>query len=474
MIVQIGKNYSLRCFQVDLSKTIANKQFTWFMTGRQLGKTWYNRMLVVDFLFRYSFRKFPFCVIVMPTQENCNTVYFQPIKEMLKDIPEPALICRGGSGKAGEIKIKRPAFGDFASVICLGVDNAKARRGLTTDLLLADEHAFFPEGVLESVYLPMTDDTYGTALITGTVNGTNHHWTLGEYHKKKHEASDPYYGYWFSTTRDGGERGYAWCDRKEEYYTARDQFHEYDKEYNCNPYACKIDTRPFYNLVNRVQDQRVDTRDLNLQFSLLADGFVSSEVKVAVDIGKFENFRSWHWIDTLMGEIVINFGKSHKGLEGLADDLMAMYGTRFNKISIIFPSDVINESVMNGITGIVNFNNYLAAKGYSVQIQPYMLEKVKCKKTLIDNAKNKFKKLKFLNDIDNTGLQHLQKVTHPQNVTTLAVDYAKFKKTVGGEDHTADAFCYMVAAQDNGVSGRQKFTIRPTTNSSRNYRGIRG
>lgn len=180
-------------------------------SGRQRGKTFLLKLLVVDYCLRYSGTE---SVIIEPISSQCRRV-FSEIVDSLESTP----LIKSSNASDCIIKLRNGSQITFKSG-----ESKKAVRGLTcSGLCIIDECAFIEDEVIE-VVLPIINVHKCPVLAVSTPMFTEG-W---------------FYNQWMKTSRRITQFDWAWEKYNFENYLSKELFDEYKTEYTPNKFRTEI------------------------------------------------------------------------------------------------------------------------------------------------------------------------------------------------------------------------------------------
>ena len=255
MKVDIGKSFKWRWWQAQLVLKAMTTNVMCYLASRQTGKTRFGRALVLSFMFKYGYRKNPRFVILTPFLEQAIKLYYQELLDEepgLRELEDKGLITRQGSLQSGTVTmtLKRPWFGDYATIIFAGTQNPSGIRGKTADVLFMDEMAFMAPDIYSEIARPMTKSTRGKIFVCSTVNGYNHFYDFAQLHKEYDNHMGKYFEVDYLTCQFFTLREVV---EDLQYHQRLGKLHNFLKEY-CNRWdAAAIGEAPFAKIVNSLQ-----------------------------------------------------------------------------------------------------------------------------------------------------------------------------------------------------------------------------
>ena len=444
-IIDINKGWRPLGYQQSLLRDWSKARILALICSRQVGKSTLGVQFVTDFIFRYSKFKNPHFLVSMKTSEQISQVYLKRLNEMFAGLPPSQYTVQGKSSNGHvTITIKRPWLKDRVTIELTGAGNLASLKGRTIHGMVIDELAFFNDPTCwTEIFLPMMDTTNGKALITSTVNGRNHFYDTCMGFKDLEKQ-----GYSVNIFRAFDvhtclARNKDWIAFKEAEYKALGQYHIFRQEYKLDWDAVVAEEAPFMGLVGEKK------REGFTATTACAEGQFQSRretINVSMDMGKPENNPIFTWIKT-EGVHIIDYTKKVINQYDLIDELVRKWSG--HPINIIYPFDVTHPSINEGRTRLELIQEYVRNSGYDRIITLQVLSKTKNKAELLRDGLNCFRTATFrLNEESvDEGLDILSGVRLKKDKKTGYVSFGEFIKN--GNQHTADAFCYVAAAVHN-------------------------
>ena len=175
---KIRLNAEVKPIQARLFYLYANCSDVLVVAHRRLGKTFSALLYGLTKFLSMRVASNPQIDIVGKEAKQQKKSIFPMLSEILSFFP-PALIDRW-SEVEGMVRLKRPHFGDYLTIYIGGQDNPDGFVGQGCDLLIADERAFWKEGVFELQFLPrsLTPGRFGQVISVGSVKGMNKYYEL--------------------------------------------------------------------------------------------------------------------------------------------------------------------------------------------------------------------------------------------------------------------------------------------------------
>ena len=459
MIININEDFRFRPWQVELYHKLLAAKYSIVTVTRQHGKSKFFMMLALDFLFMYNKRPNPKAMVVLQSIKRANSIYFSELSSILSEVPQSVCVRRGGSSQTeGYISFFRPQFGDWATIVFTGASDKKSvagDRGETMDLVILDETSLFPPGSVQSVYMPMVDDTDGKVVMTGTIDEDNWFWDLCLEFKRKQACGDKDFAYYKGDVYSCGWRGAAFIKRVRDMYLATRELGQkaWDNEYLMLPSTPPGDVAPFMRKVNHIMAHKdtYSSRDPLGDFSgdsLNGLRLSSNRItNIACDLGKPQNYRSWAWENIEGRPTIVDYGDSHAGQDGFVMDCVRKWSKKSSLIVLWFPDDIQHPFQEGSKTRLDRVIAFINEMGYSRSVQVRSLGKVSKKDIFIQDGAEFLDKFAFDFDNENVlnGLDRLRKCKLKVSDSTGEVNRKVFVAK-GGHGHSADAYLYMYSA----------------------------
>ena len=114
------------------------------------------------------------------------------------------------------------------------------------------------------------------------------------------------------------------------------------------------------------------------------------------------------------------------------------------KVVLIYPNDVLQPSVMEGVPRIDLINQHLVKMGYTARVETRVLNKTKNRADLVQTGAELVPLSEFNVEGCQIGLELLSKTRMKKETATGFISPKDFAKN--GSQHAADAMCYVSVA----------------------------
>ena len=437
MIIPVNKKTKIFWWQAQVLKKAKETNTLTYLCSRQVGKTWLGRAIIKDFMFNYNKRENPTAVIAMPYAHQVVRLYFNKIWEELQEL-DGKILFKQGSVSAGRVTltIKRPWFGDVATVEFFGIQNPEAIRGTTADLLYIDEAAFIPELLYYDVLRPMTNFTDGKIILTSTVNGFNWFYNLVQDHKKHDNHTGAHIEFNAVTCQAKVKR---WAFDTWNVYKRQGQEASFLREYMNAWAAAEYGEAPFASAINTVQ-----VRGKSIHNSEALEN--SLNLFAVFDRGIPRNNAVWVGVEV---RGVLNLFEYIDGLSTF--DVITYLRKKYPKhiLKLTFPHDINMQYTNDGKAEIEGVKDYIAKNGWDRQVKTFVLDKVKNKKDLVTKTARMLDNMNFHLEGTVEGRKKLTNVKHPKDAKGQ-IDYSKFARN--DFQHAGDSLCHVAEAYDYGFT----------------------
>ena len=419
---------------------VEGKKHFCIVLARQHGKTEILSMLLRDFVLTFDEHPEPVCHVFMQTHTKAYETYFKRVYEkFISKLPAKLHSVKGSPGKETiELRLFRPHIGDWATIYFCGAGVRGAARGGTSDFVICDEVAFFPEEMLTSVIAPMVDFRNGYLFVTSTPNGPNHFYDY--YQALKEEAKLPDSNC-FTLHRTLSEleevHGKKWAERIERMYRRGNKMDEFNREYNCDFFAGKVRELPFSQTLN--EDCRV-----------LKDPMYSkSDLYVVVDIGAYGNMATWFCVPFGHSVLCVDYEDRFNSNLHQIDWVWEKFKD-YNNITFIYPHDVNKSSQLDEGTVLEGIQKYIARKGLGRRMSIAPPVRVADKLLAWTDTINHTKVVDFLaTEGCDRGRLLLSKFRFKKDAKSGEV--LDGKPVQNASVHCADAFLYLIKAWQRGI-----------------------
>lgn len=438
MIIDVGKDTELYDFQKEMAALFGPAKKMLITIARQCGKSRFIREAIVNFVFTFKKKRNPIIVILTPSVDQSLDLYYNKLmEEGLEKLPK-SVCWKTGSVAGGRVTLHvKRGEGDVARVLFMGANSNT--RGLTVDLLIADEMAFLPDTLILSTYFPMLDQTGGKFLGSSTVNGENYYYDMVMGYRELMKT-DPEYAEYSKNIYEAGVRTKEWIQKKEKEYRAAGQYHLFRQEYLNDFQAAGAKESPFGNLVWEAK------REHRVRSIAESEIMPHRYVAINLDIGDSQNFRGWVWVYNPYRRkfLIIDYIDCVDGMRGLPKLLKEKY-KKVPFIDVYFPHDAGHPAITEGGTRLDVFQRQVKAMRLTHQIRSKVLRKPANRAALLVRGQEFFNECEF-DHRTAQGLTRLSGVRLKVEAKTGHVSPDKFVKN--GHEHTADAWCYIPTVLD--------------------------
>ena len=416
-------------------------RFLSLIAPRQHGKSHFARDVLSDFVFRFKRRQNPTAAIVMKTAQQAYAVYFAHLDRVFENLPEGIYTKQGSLGSSLRVTLKRTWLQepDYVTIDIVGAGNPNALRGKTYDQVIADEAGYWSQEVFDTILKPTTDATEGLMMITSTVNGRD------QWFYQNHLIYEDMNKSGFSSVNaltfdvyNAGLKSIEWIKTEEQIYKRTGRYNVWLQEYCSDPDAnVSVAESPFSLTVNKI----LDRHRKNKKKFFLTD--VANVVYAAVDVGSRGNNPIWEFIPKRRGgAIFLGYEDNDTSQFTAIDRLVKKYPNK--KVVLIYPNDVLQPSVMEGVPRIDLINQHLVKMGYTARVETRVLNKTKNRADLVQTGAELVPLSEFNVEGCQIGLELLSKTRMKKETATGFISPKDFAKN--GSQHAADAMCYVSVA----------------------------
>lgn len=435
----IGEAHKVHWWQWVTIRAFMACRFLSLIVSRQHGKSWLGRTVLEDFVFRFTRRKNPHALVVMKTAAQAYDVYFSHIDRVLSVLPEGIYNKQGSLGNNMRITVKRIWLKDpdYITIEIGGIGNIDSFRGRTSDFLLFDEAAYADADAYFKVLKPTLDYTGGLALVTSTVKGRNwffeNHNTFKDMNKQGYSSVNAIDFDVYSAQLKSNE----WIMTEEAIYRRTGRMQIWGQEYMNDPDAdLSVAAAPFSKIVNKYIEKNKNKKSLIPAVPI-------RKVFVVMDMGKINNNPAWELFPKHGGGVhFIGYKDDDPSQYAVLDRLAKKY--KGYKIVLIYPEDVNQPSVMEGVTRLDLLYKYIRDKGYQRIFEIRDLPKTKSRANFIIDGVELINKSSFHLNLCEEGMRKLAGVRMKEEKATGFISPKDFAKN--GNQHCGDATCYVAAA----------------------------
>ena len=452
-----GDPFSFLPFQQRFIQKFKKNNIVLCLVSRQEGKTEVNCRLVKDFMFKYSKNKNPNVLITMQSYDSVKDVYFNRLKELLKEVPESLIQFRSGSEQSGrcEIIMNRPWFKDRV-IITLGSAYservADSFRGKSVDLLILDELGFYPASVWAGIFRPMIARVRGKAILTSTPNGPNHLLALCEQYARYEEEGIPGYGLIFQDVY------HSQTFTQDEVTLLKREFLDsgyediWAREYELDFFAALGGEYPFGELLSKNKNVIVNMPPFDPKLHT---------IHIITDIGGFGNHPALGWIKSPATEkpTIIYYDDRYEGMEHFLQTIYTEFKT-YKCIHIVFPHDISHKEYVTG-SRLRAARQFIHKWGLTQKIRISVGAKPKDKKEHWRITFENIRNVDFVTSKCGRGFEKLRKFRFSKDAKTRSINFGNIVNN--GSQHVADAYLYLIAemkkcldiSKDDGYTNRQ-------------------
>ena len=429
--------------QLKLMNSLWGVQYAIIIKARQQGKTEFCSKLLSHVVVNdnQSPVRRNFCS--MNTLDQCNKVVIPRFKQQLGALEESGIFklfnVQGSTGR--EMILEKPWIGPGCKSIThfTGMGNKDAIRGGSYHFMYCDEVEQYPPGTVTDILMPMTTETGGIMILTGTVK------SFGEFYKKgmnykKWALEDKTFLFWDDdvfTCENFTDRVIKNMYRN---FCAEQNEPGFWGEFMNNPLKAASKKNPFTLKLANLRKQT--------DYSTMHHKLVNINLDRGLTAGHMP-YMAWQY-DMKNDPLALDYSRTDlTDLFMIPDFLVKRYG-HFDKINLIFPYDICNPSSKHGYTQFDLFQSMIYKKGLSEKFCLNILPKIERdgKVVVINTSIEGFNRWKFL--MEEEGVQDL--VMDIAQIAFRLVEKTKFfdyRKPVENDYiHVLDMFLYANMSLD--------------------------
>ena len=447
--IHIGAKDTVHHWQWHTLKSIQKCDTFSLIVARQHGKSWMQRAILADFIFRFDGRKNPSALVVGLTAAQVYEIIFSPLyRDIFSHLPASVFTKQGDAKSLLRVTIKRTWLDepDYVTIEFCGAGSGNAIRGRTKDLVMIDECAFVPDDTYFSIIRPTVSAVGGKIFLTSTVDPKTgaenwfikNHNTLKEMNRDGHKTVNAM----DFTVYEAQHYTDEWIATEKEVHRRAGKMDKWLQEYENNYMIAMTAEAPFAERVYEIFEQ--DRIDGVTEFPVALE---FPHVFASFDIGKPGNNPCWAWVPHGDGALVLSYkdddGSQYKALERLLKQYPRSY------ITIIYPNDANQPSVEDGVSLASKIEDYIHNNGLTQRMELIVMNKTKSRPELVRRGVEVFKNSSFFVAECRTGLEKLGAIRMKKDNTTGYISDKDFIKTKMNYHHAGDGFIYIGAALDN-------------------------
>lgn len=430
---------------------------------RQEGKTEIGVKLIEDFAFSFNKRANPKALVLMSTCKQSEKIYFNRLNEFLSGLPDSFYKVSGTSMTHLTVRIFRPEFDDYATIMFAGIVNSKALLGGTYDFMILDEAEQYPVSVWTKHLRPMIKATDGKILVTSTREWGGWFYGLVYTYIELNKGGDPkVYGINVmpEDIEDFDSEGNLPSIYEE--YKALDKLEDFFSQYMNDPRPRPSPHAPYVELTGKLRF--IEMNDIINYCDFRA-------INVSIDVGHIGSYAVWYWVRHRLTRKPIVFGYQ----DGFANnqDMVIKVNSLFKdkeQINLLFPFDIAQASSEFGSTRYANVQSYIRDVGLDRRIRTNVLSKTKDKLKLHGEGINKFGDITFISNISTKrGVRKLEDVRFHKSKVDGIVTFGKV--VANGSEHCLDAYLYIHSAVNENIDSQfeERYNIKNNYNIDYTY-----